>query len=391
MLERRGAGMRHDRHLRHALIDWFPQARVRAARIAVVGAGAVGNEVVKNLALLGAGAIDVFDFDRVELHNLTRAVFLREADVGAPKASALAARAAEVDPAVRVTAVEGDFWDTLPLAALAGYDCAVAAVDNFEARVRLNRMCRIAGVDFVSAGIDSRLASLEAFPFASNPDCACYECHLPESAYQRIAARYSCGGLRRVAAAERLVPTTAITASVAGALAASAALRLGRDAGDGARRVLFDTIGGGASVAALARRAGCAGCGDLGERPRVLAARAAWRERIAAIADDVAVQTSDPLIVGYACARCGDRSRAGQYVLRRARDFDDRIAICAACGEPAVRIDIRDEFTAAELVRLYPDRPPPAKFAIARAGDGALCLDFETDDQRPQQPQRRPE
>jgi len=369
--------MRHDRYLRHSLIDWFPQDRVRAARVAVIGAGAVGNEVVKNLALLGAGAIDVYDFDRVELHNLTRAVFLRESDVGRPKASALAARAGDVDPAVALRAVEGDFWNTLSLSALAGYDCAIAAVDNFEARVRLNRMCRIDGVDFISAGIDSRHATVEVFPFAAEATCGCYECHLPNSAYKRIAERYSCGGLRKAAAAERLVPTTAITASIAGALATSAALRLGRDAGGGARRVFFDTIAGTSSVAALERRAECVGCGDLGDRPRIVPARADWNRRIADVPADAAVHTSDPIIVGYECAQCGDTSRADRYVLRRALDFDDRIAICAACGKAGVRVDVRDEFTATELARLYPDGPPPVKFATARLPDGALCMDFE--------------
>jgi molybdopterin/thiamine biosynthesis adenylyltransferase len=368
--------MRHDRYLRHSLIDWFPQDRVRAARVAVIGAGAVGNEVVKNLALLGAGAIDVFDFDRVELHNLTRAVFLRESDVGRPKAGALVMRAAEVDPAVTLRAVEGDFWDTLSLSALAGYDCAIAAVDNFEARVRLNQMCRIVGTDFVSAGIDSRHATVEAFPFACDPSCGCYECHLPESAYKRIAERYSCGGLRKAAAAERLVPTTAITASIAGALAASAALRLGRDAG-GARRVFFDTLAGTSSVSALERRAECVGCGDLGERPAVASARADWPARIAALPAHAVVQTSDPIIVGYECAQCGDRSRADVYLRRRALDFDDRITICAACGKAGIRVDIRDEFAASELAALYPAGPPPVKFAIARLPGGTLCLDFE--------------
>jgi molybdopterin/thiamine biosynthesis adenylyltransferase len=369
--------MRHDRYLRHSLIDWFPQDRVRAARVAVVGAGAVGNEVVKNLALLGAGAIDVFDFDRVELHNLTRAVFLRESDVGLPKASALAARAGEVDPAVKLRAIEGDFWDTLSLSALAGYDCAIAAVDNFEARVRLNRMCRIVGTDFVSAGIDSRHATVEVFPFAADASCGCYECHLPDSAYRRIAERYSCGGLRKAAAAERLVPTTAITASIAGALASSAALRLGREAGGGARRVFFDTIAGTSSVSTLERRAECVGCSDLGPRPAIVSARADWPACIAAVPAAAAVQTSDPIIVGYECAQCGDRSRAGRYMWHRALEFDDRITICAACGTPGIRVDIRDEFTAAEFASTYREAPPPVKFVIARLPDGALCLDFE--------------
>ena len=80
---------RTQRYRRHDLIDWFSQEQVSAARVAVIGAGAVGNEVIKNLALLGCGTIDVFDFDVVELHNLTRGVLLRESDAGRNKAEAV--------------------------------------------------------------------------------------------------------------------------------------------------------------------------------------------------------------------------------------------------------------------------------------------------------------
>lgn len=370
--------MRLDRYARHALIDWFPQARVRSARIAVVGAGAVGNEVVKNLVLLGAGRVDVFDFDRVELHNLTRSVFLRESDVGAPKATAVATRAAELDPAVAIRGIEGDFRDSLSLSRLARYDCAIAAVDNFEARLKLSEMCVLAGVDLVNAGIDSRHVIVESFPLRAFADGACYECHLPESAYQRIAERYSCGGLKRAARAERLVPTTAITASVAGAMAASAALRLGPAPEPQARRAFFDTVGGTANSVVLERNPQCVGCAPLRPRPPVVRAGNRWSGALDAAAE-AWLRTSEPLIVDCECVGCGDRSAAARYALRRARDFDDRIAVCAACGRPGVRIEIRDQFTAAELTALFGPRPLPVGYVVATHAGGALTIDLEED------------
>ena len=87
-----------DRYARHRAIEGFSQEELQASRVAVIGAGAIGNEVVKNLCLLGVGAIDVYDFDTVELHNLTRSVLLREADIGRGKAASVARRAAELDP-----------------------------------------------------------------------------------------------------------------------------------------------------------------------------------------------------------------------------------------------------------------------------------------------------
>jgi molybdopterin/thiamine biosynthesis adenylyltransferase len=375
--------MRTDRYRRHEQIDWFSQDKVRSSRIVVVGAGAIGNEVVKNLALLGVGAVDVYDFDRVEEHNLTRSVFLRESDIGENKATAVVRRASEVDPGVRLRAIEGDFWEHLGVSQLAEYDCAIGAVDNFEARIRLNQMCLLAGTSFVSAAIDSRHAAIESFSHGDAWGGACYECHLPESAYGRMAERYSCGGLRRRARASQQVPTTAVTASVAGALAASTALRLGAsgDERPASRRVLVDTIAGGSTVTVLDRNADCVACQGMIEQPVVVRTRNRW---VLAPEVDEASQSlgqvlrlSDPLVTGYDCAQCGALPEAARYLDRRAADFDDSIATCPRCATPAVRIEIRQRFELGELVERFGPRPVPAKFALADIGGRTVCFDFE--------------
>ena len=374
---------RAQRYRRHDLIDWFSQEQVAATRIAVIGAGAVGNEVVKNLALLGCGTIDVYDFDTVELHNLTRSILLREADTGRNKAEAVAERARDIDPHVTVRAIPGDFWDTLSLGRLRDYDCAIAAVDNFEARLKLNQLCLLARVDLVNAGLDSRWAVVESFPFGSAAPAACYECTLPESAYARIAERYSCGGLKRRAALERRIPTTVVTASIAGAMAASTALRLGGQEPAAARRRLFDTINGCGSAVVIERRTGCPGCGEFDVPPRVVRIRNRWassHEVASKALPEIAgqsLQLSDALITSYECATCGSLAEAAQYVNRRAAAFDDSIARCPRCAAPAVRVEIRDTFTVAELVERCGAAGVPAKFALARFDSGTVCFDLE--------------
>ena len=374
--------MRTQRYRRHDLIDWFSQERVAASRIAVIGAGAVGNELVKSLVLLGVGEIDVFDFDSVELHNLTRGVLLREADAGRNKAEAVAERAHELDPAVTVRSIAGDFWDTLSLGRLERYDCAIAAVDNLEARLRLNQMCLIAGIDLVNAGLDSRWVTVESFPFGSAPGTACYECMLPDSAYARVAERYSCGGLRRRAHLERKIPTTVVTASVAGALAASTALRLGDDAVPAhARRVLIDTIGGTSTVVEIDRRDGCPGCGAFAAPPRVVRTRNCWAPRSESAADaslaELPLRLSDALIVAYECAACGPLAAASRYVNQRAAAFDDSIATCPNCAASSVRLEIRDTFSLGELMQRFGYGMAPVKFAVAELDGGPLCIDLE--------------
>src|SRR6185503_20211442 len=74
-----------DRFHRFKLIGWWNQQRLRRAKALVVGAGALGNEIIKNLALLGWGNVLVADMDRIENSNLSRSVLYRESDSGASK------------------------------------------------------------------------------------------------------------------------------------------------------------------------------------------------------------------------------------------------------------------------------------------------------------------
>ena len=91
-----------DRYGRLRLIPWWRQERLAAARVLVVGAGALGNEVLKNLALLGVGTVYVIDLDDVEPSNLSRSVLFRAEDGGRPKAEVAAQRAGEINPEVDV-------------------------------------------------------------------------------------------------------------------------------------------------------------------------------------------------------------------------------------------------------------------------------------------------
>ena len=106
-----------DRYGRLRLISWWRQERLQAARVLVVGAGALGNEVLKNLALVGLGTIYVIDLDVVEPSNLSRSVLFRAEDGGRPTAEVAAIRAGELNPEIRIiplTATRSPTWAWAP-------------------------------------------------------------------------------------------------------------------------------------------------------------------------------------------------------------------------------------------------------------------------------------
>ena len=78
--------IREDRYSRLRLIPWWDQAKIAACNLLVVGAGALGNEILKNAALLGFRNVIVVDMDRIEVSNLSRTILYREQDIGEFKA-----------------------------------------------------------------------------------------------------------------------------------------------------------------------------------------------------------------------------------------------------------------------------------------------------------------
>src|SRR5277367_2439660 len=80
------------RFSRQSQIHGWSQNVLAEAKLLVAGCGALGNETLKNLALLGIGTLGIIDLDLVEVSNLSRSVLFRETDVGQPKAIVAGAR-----------------------------------------------------------------------------------------------------------------------------------------------------------------------------------------------------------------------------------------------------------------------------------------------------------
>jgi adenylyltransferase/sulfurtransferase len=215
--------LRTDRLGTFDFISWWERDKVQAARVLVVGAGALGNEVVKSLALMGIGHLFLVDFDTIEAANLSRSVFFREADTGKEKAVIVAARAKALNPQIHVQHLQGDVTTRLGLGIVRRMDVVIGCLDNREARLALNRFCYWMGKPMVDGAIQELLGLVRVFVPGQG---ACFECTLTEQARREISLRYSCPLLARHNILQGKVPTTPTIASIIGSMQAQEALKL---------------------------------------------------------------------------------------------------------------------------------------------------------------------
>jgi molybdopterin-synthase adenylyltransferase len=210
------AGAADERYARQRLAPGWAQERLAAATILVAGAGALGNEALKNLALLGVGRLLVVDLDLVERSNLSRTLLFSEQDVGIPKALAAARALTRLNPELHVTPLVGDLRFVLGLGRLHACDLVLGCLDNQGARLFLNRLCRLADVPLLDAAMWAFGGEVRAFLSA---EAACFNCTLGRQERSDLWLRYSCSsGFQPQDTAPPQPTTITTTAIVAGLL-----------------------------------------------------------------------------------------------------------------------------------------------------------------------------
>lgn len=212
-----------DRFSRFRLIHWWSQERIAAARVLVVGAGALGNEILKNLALLGFRKILVVDLDRIEASNLSRSVLYRESDIGRDKVEAAAEAVRSLYPEAVVRGLRVNVTHGLGLGVFDWADIILAGLDNREARLFLNRSAWKMGKPWVDGAIEGLNGVVRVFE-SGKP--ACYECTLGETDWAILERRMSCNLLTRADEEQGKLPTTPTTSSVIAGIEAQEALKL---------------------------------------------------------------------------------------------------------------------------------------------------------------------
>ena len=205
-------------------LSWFKQKKVSSAHVMVVGCGALGNEVIKNLALFGVGNLVLVDFDEVEYSNLTRSILFTSDDASTNryKVEAAAESIKKINPNINVTTIVGDISHNVGLGLIRKMNVVVGCLDNRWARYTLNRLCMRAGVPWVDGGINA----LEGVAKVFIPGKNCYACTLEPSALAELKKHTSCAvAIKRNIESGR-VPTTPVVASIIGAVQAQEAMKL---------------------------------------------------------------------------------------------------------------------------------------------------------------------
>jgi len=127
-------------YARQQLIDGWDQEIVNKGCVMIVGVGALGCEIAKDFALMGIGKIVLVDLDTIETSNLSRQMLFKPGDEGRPKAEVAAERLKEMNPFLNI-----DFYfeklQKLQMSVYEECDVIIAALDNFNARLDLNKIC----------------------------------------------------------------------------------------------------------------------------------------------------------------------------------------------------------------------------------------------------------
>ncbi len=200
-----------DRFSRFRLIPWWDQDKLSQARILVIGVGALGNEIVKNLALLGIGNLLVADFDAVENSNLSRSILFRAEDNGAKKAETAVRAAKNIYPGMNAHSFHGNIVYDLGLGVYRWADIVLAGLDNREARLAINRSCYRLNTPWIDGGIEALNGVARMFV---PPDGPCYECTMSKRDWELLEMRRSCNLLSREEMEAGKVPTTPTASAV---------------------------------------------------------------------------------------------------------------------------------------------------------------------------------
>ena len=242
---------RYSRHILLAEVGGTGQAKLKAARVLVVGAGGLGSPLLLYLAAAGVGTIGLVDDDVVELSNLQRQIAHGVATLGDAKVASAAAAARAINPDVVVEQHPVRLTADNAMALVSAYDLVCDGSDNFGTRFLVADACVLAGRTLVSAAVLRFDGQLSTFKPHLDPDGPCYRCLHPAPPPPGLVPSCSEAGI-----------LGAVT-GVMGTLQATEVLKEVMGIGDGlsGRLLIWDALSARVRTVKLRKDPGCALCG----------------------------------------------------------------------------------------------------------------------------------
>lgn len=245
---------RYSRHILLQDVGAVGQAKLRAARVLIVGAGGLGSPLALYLAAAGVGTIGLVDHDALELSNLQRQVAHTTARIGRNKADSAAEALNALNPEVRVEVHARRMDAAAAEELIPRYDMVCDGTDNFATRFLLGDACHLLERPLVSAAVLRFEGQLSVFR-SHDGSCPCHRCLHPEPPPEGLVPTCSEAGV-----------LGAVT-GVMGTLQATEVLKLILGIGEplAGRLLLWDALDARFRTVKLRRDPACALCGETPE------------------------------------------------------------------------------------------------------------------------------
>ena len=360
---------------RQELITWWDQSKLRAANVLVVGAGALGNEIVKNLALVGVGNITIVDMDTIELSNLSRCIFFRESDDGSYKAEVLAREAERLNPFTKTRFFTTPVQD-LGDAYLQQFNLIIAGLDNREARVWLGGAARRAGKVWIDAAIEGLMGKVQTF----TPDGPCYACTMSEKDWELLAHRKACKLLGTDEILAGHTPTNATTSSIIAGIQTQEAIKYLAEVDSSMHalenkvwRMIGEQMATFTSFIEIDEY--CPFHFDPTETTHHIQLPSTLAELWSALSldDDTQISFYDDFLFIHGCSACGTAPTFGY------KDLLKKQGVCLKCGAERV-VDLQSRISKSDEITTLPIEPvfwPQLSFAQIRKSDGQERMEIK--------------
>jgi len=370
------------RYDRQARIHQWNQGALENSRVIIVGAGALGNEILKNLALVGVGNILVIDFDSIELSNLSRCVLFSSAEIGKDKAETAAHNARLLNPEISIKSYNGNVLYDLGLGLFRAADLVIGGLDNLAARSHLGKCCSLAGVPYLDGAMWAMGGEVRWF---WPGQAACFQCTLSDEDKTRMMERYSCSGFKNTDSGDDyLFPATISTTAVVGGLLSreAAGFLMGwKQPGSDSEALVYNGIKHSLHWALLERDTACLfhSCyGDvirLEYRAAELTAGELLDRAGALLGKPCILNLGRDLVVELFCKTCNRKEELFQLAERT----EENSLVCSHCGERRCASVVSELDGSEEICNLTMKQlaVPPGEILSVRPGNSDELVFFE--------------